>query len=61
MFSSCWRAAICWANSVAWMPWNSPSSHPDELGLRDSQLHLGGRSVDRERECQALQFLLQVG
>jgi hypothetical protein len=26
--SSCWRAAICWANSVAWMPWNSPSSQP---------------------------------
>ena len=26
--SSCWRAAICWANSVAWMPWNRPSSQP---------------------------------
>ena len=26
--SSCWRAAICWANSVAWMPWKSPSSQP---------------------------------
>ena len=28
MFSSCWRAAICWAKSVAWMPWNRPSSQP---------------------------------
>ena len=28
MFSSCWRAAICWANRVAWMPWNRPSSQP---------------------------------
>ena len=26
--SSCWRAASCWANSVAWMPWNRPSSQP---------------------------------
>ena len=26
--SSWLRAAICWANSVAWMPWNSPSSQP---------------------------------
>ena len=22
------RAAICWENSAAWIPWNSPSSHP---------------------------------
>ena len=27
--SSSWaRVAICWAMSVAWMPWNSPSSQP---------------------------------
>jgi prephenate dehydratase len=26
--SSCARAAICCANSVVWMPWNSPSSQP---------------------------------
>ena len=26
--SSCARAAICWANSVVWMPWNRPSSQP---------------------------------
>ena len=27
--SSSWaRAAICWANSAVWMPWNSPSSQP---------------------------------
>ena len=26
--SSCWRAASCWANSVAWMPWKRPSSQP---------------------------------
>ena len=26
--SSCARAAICWANSAVWMPWNRPSSQP---------------------------------
>ena len=26
--SSWARAAICWANSAVWMPWNSPSSQP---------------------------------
>ena len=26
--SNCTRAAICWATSAAWMPWNSPSSQP---------------------------------
>src|SRR5882757_7149276 len=26
--SSCWRAAICWANSAVWMPWKTPSSQP---------------------------------
>ena len=26
--SNCARAAICWANSAVWMPWNSPSSQP---------------------------------
>ena len=45
--SSSWlRAAICWANNVAWMPWKSPSSHPTScawairssasLGMSDS-------------------------
>ncbi len=33
MSSSCWRAAICWANSVAWMPWNRPSSQPTSWAL----------------------------
>ena len=26
--SNCARAAICWANSAVWMPWNRPSSQP---------------------------------
>ncbi len=26
--SNCTRAAICWANSAVWMPWNRPSSQP---------------------------------
>ena len=26
--SSCDRATICWEIRVAWIPWNSPSSHP---------------------------------
>ena len=26
--SSCIRAAICWATSAVWMPWNRPSSQP---------------------------------
>ena len=28
MPSSCIRAAICWATSAVWMPWNRPSSQP---------------------------------
>ena len=38
--SSCARAAICCASSAVWMPWNRPSSQPDELGLGDAQLGL---------------------
>ena len=52
MFSSCWRAAICWANSVAWMPWNSPSSQPDELGLGQAQLDVA-RQRRRRRTGRA--------
>jgi putative spermidine/putrescine transport system permease protein len=26
--SNCCRAAICWANIAAWIPWNNPSSQP---------------------------------
>jgi len=41
--SSCARAAICCANRVVWMPWNSPSSQPTSCACAiRSSASLGG-------------------
>ena len=58
--SSCTRAAICWATSAVWMPWKRPSSQPDELGLRDPQLAVGGGVVAVERRDDAGELLAQL-
>ena len=59
--SSCWRAANCWANSVAWMPWNRPSSQPTSCALAMRSSASLGTSPSLERQRQRRQFLLQVG
>ena len=42
--SSSWPCAMaCWVNSVAWMPWNSPSSQPTSCACASAQLRLGRR------------------
>ena len=71
--SSSWaRAAICWAISVAWMPWKSPSSQPtswawatrssasEGIGLVEGERHpveLGGQ-VGAQRPGQLPHRLL---
>ena len=59
--SSCWRAAICWANSVAWMPWNRPSSQPTSWAwaMRSSD-SLGVPSSSNGR-AERLELVPQVG
>ena len=53
--SSCCRAAICWANSVAWMPWNRPSSHP-RAGPSRCAARLAGGVLGGEGMRQAAQL-----
>ena len=59
--SSCWRAASCWANSVAWMPWNRPSSQPTSWALATRSSPSDGHAAVVERQGQHAQLVLQVG
>ena len=59
--SSCWRAAICCANSVAWMPWNRPSSQPTSCALAMRSSAPVGAVSGSNGQRQPGQLLLQVG
>ena len=50
----------CWVNSVAWMPWNRPSSQPTSWACAMRSSDSLGVSL-REREDDVLELLLQLG
>ena len=58
--SSCARAAICWANSVVWMPWNRPSSQPTSCAWATLSSASLGTSSSHERQRQPLQLVDQL-
>ena len=52
--SSCARAAICWANSVVWIPWKRPSSQPTNWACAmRSSASLGIASSVKGRESRS--------
>ena len=53
--SNCCWACICWVNSVAWMPWKSPSSQPTSWACAmRSSASLGVVARERQRHvCRA--------
>ena len=56
-----WRAAICWANSAVWMPWNRPSSQPTSCACAMRSSASDGIDVLGERQRQALELVAQLG
>ena len=57
--SSWARAAICWANSAVWMPWNSPSSQPTSCACAMRSSASDGIDVVGERQGEPLEFVAQ--
>ena len=59
--SNCARAAICWANSAVWMPWNSPSSQPTSWACATRSSASEGHRVVGERQRDPLELLDELG
>ena len=52
MPSSCIRAAICWATSAVWIPWNRPSSQPTSWAWAiRSSASVGVSLAERQRDA----------
>ena len=60
--SSSWaRAAICWANRVAWMPWKRPSSQPTSWAWAMRSSASDGLLAVAEGDRHPVELLAEVG